>query len=369
MENLYNVSIEEMSEHQETWFEASENFLSPFTTVLTFKNSPWLMLPDLTNKFGRTLVNVFSGKQKHVFLPESHGKRCCGTSHGWLIMVDSSLVITLYNPLTRAELQLPPLSCCNDELRPGITLQSVFEPFKSSITSIFCRNNAKETNIHKVVLSSNPANGHDECIVMAIYGKLRKLAFCKVGDKTWTVTEHEKNFYEDIIYHSNNFFAVDEYGRVVRCDLASSMVTQVTPPWTFKGDKMYLAGTSRGLLLATRFIETKPDSTYRTKRFTIYQLNQIDDETYGQCERVGDLGNQMLFVGQNHSVLIPVPRFSAQGDCIYFTDDHLNQHQNGLGGGHDVGVFDLKDNNCIELQPLWQGNSVWSTPTWVMLES
>ncbi|KAF9617641.1 hypothetical protein IFM89_037704 [Coptis chinensis] len=187
---------------------------------------------------------------------------------------------------------------------------------------------------------------------MAIYGKLRKLALCKVGDKTWTVIEHEKNFYEDIRYHSKNFFAVDEYGGVVRCDLASSMATQVTPPWTLKGDKMYLAGTPTGLLLAIRFIETKPDSTYRTKGFTIYQLNQIDDETYGQCERAEDLGNQMLFVGQNHSVLIPVPRFSAQGDCIYFTDDCLNQHQNGLGGGHDVGVFDLKDNNCIELQPL-----------------
>ncbi|KAF6135641.1 hypothetical protein GIB67_028212 [Kingdonia uniflora] len=46
----------------------------------------------------------------HLYLPELHGKRCCSTSHGWMVMVGDDPELCLLNPFTRAIIQLPSLT-------------------------------------------------------------------------------------------------------------------------------------------------------------------------------------------------------------------------------------------------------------------
>ncbi|PIA32864.1 hypothetical protein AQUCO_04300061v1 [Aquilegia coerulea] len=374
---------------EECWYEADDTFNDPITASLQappknkFKGVPMLMMPDSENKDARRLIDIINDEVYEVMLPEANEKQCCGSSHGWLIMVDKSSVITLLNPLTGSQFQLPPLSTSLKALEShaekderqhyhklAFCLQTLFYFFKWIISKVSfqAKTNFTSPNIdipYKVILSTNPSKRLKECIAMAIFGKLRKLAFCKIGDKTWTFVEDPRCFFDDIVFSSNNFFAVDEYGGVVKCDLLPSpKLTEITPPWCFKGQKIYLTDSPWGLLLTIRYIEKRSCSVYKTKKFQVYKLHQIFHEWLD----MKNLGGNMMFLGQNHSVLVSPCRFSQRsGDCIYFTDDYLERHVEGIIGGIDVGFFDMGDKRIELLYAEGDVKSISPIPTWVII--
>ncbi|KAJ6684690.1 hypothetical protein OIU79_014910 [Salix purpurea] len=72
---------------------------------------PLLLLPYYQNiRDHRGLYNIPDGKTYSLELLEAYEKRCCGSSHGWLIIVEDSPSFFLDNPLTRARIELPSLS-------------------------------------------------------------------------------------------------------------------------------------------------------------------------------------------------------------------------------------------------------------------
>ena len=90
-------------------------------------------------------------------IPELRGKLLRGSSHGWVLMVDGSPELNLINPLTRAQIQLPPIDTFPNvlEYRPNVPGEEYLifrvrshqcEPLKIEITSpeyvryIFIRN-------------------------------------------------------------------------------------------------------------------------------------------------------------------------------------------------------------------------------------
>ncbi|CAI9759494.1 unnamed protein product [Fraxinus pennsylvanica] len=74
-------------------------------------------------------------------------------------------------------------------------------------------------------MSSNPRktksspNYNPDCIVAAIYGEDDILAFTRIGDSVWTNIMVPSRPYDDIVYYSGKFYAVDCHGVVVVCDL------------------------------------------------------------------------------------------------------------------------------------------------------
>nr|POE88857.1 putative f-box protein [Quercus suber] len=91
-------------------------------------------------------------------------------------MVDGSPELNLINPLTRAQIQLPPIDTFPDvlEYRPNVP--------------------GEEYLIFRVVLSSSPTS--NECRAMAIFGEFSELAFCKYGDNKWTLIDTERQYVE-----------------------------------------------------------------------------------------------------------------------------------------------------------------------------
>ncbi|RXH73370.1 hypothetical protein DVH24_013054 [Malus domestica] len=71
---------------------------------------PWLMLPQSQpNQSHRAFFNLSNSRVHFLHLPEASHRKCrCGSSHGWLVILDETPSVLLVNPLTRARRHLPP---------------------------------------------------------------------------------------------------------------------------------------------------------------------------------------------------------------------------------------------------------------------
>ena len=71
---------------------------------------PLLMLPAKNSR--RQRRSLYSVTQTRVFdfqLPVPYNVRFCGSSHGWLIVVDDAFKVTLFNPFSGEIISLPPI--------------------------------------------------------------------------------------------------------------------------------------------------------------------------------------------------------------------------------------------------------------------
>ncbi|KAF6162124.1 hypothetical protein GIB67_008253 [Kingdonia uniflora] len=164
------------------------------------------------------------------------------------------------------------------------------------------------TFIHKAVLSStpfssNPANDH-LCVVMAIYGEKSGLALARPGDNTWVEVETPIKLFVDIVYYKDQFYAVNDCGLVVVCDIsgnpsAPDYLPRATMTRVFF-DRCYLVESSGNLLLILRQIIRKEWSRgisniplCRTHRFQIFQM---DISSSPKCwVEISNLGDHAYF--------------------------------------------------------------------------
>ncbi|KAF3336674.1 F-box protein [Carex littledalei] len=131
-----------------------------------------------------------------IFMPEATNKRVCGSSWGWLVLEGTNVrEVSLLNPLTRCAIQLPSVDTftrrLNCEGEPDVPLDGF-------------------SYIHKAILSMNPAISEQDCIIMAIVGKMRKLSYCRIGDKKWTNVEGCLPGLRDIIYYEGKFYGTND---------------------------------------------------------------------------------------------------------------------------------------------------------------
>ncbi|XP_010241358.1 PREDICTED: uncharacterized protein LOC104585984 [Nelumbo nucifera] len=90
--------------------------------------------------------------------------------------------------------------------------------------------------IAKAVLSSNPTSPN-VCIVMAIHGEQRDLAFCKPGE----VMDCHRCPFHDVIYYKGQFYAIKHAGRVLASWGPSLQAAIMVSPSKGDGfDKNYL---------------------------------------------------------------------------------------------------------------------------------
>ncbi|KAF6137143.1 hypothetical protein GIB67_030907 [Kingdonia uniflora] len=127
------------------------------------------------NKGRRNFFSLSVDRHVNLLLPEAQGRRCWGSSHGWLITLGSDMDISLLNALARAQIdQLPQLPR--------------FESFDRD-------------NIKKIILSSKLSSTVDKnCKLMVLYSQSKILAVCSPGEKSWTTLESTIGQLSDVIY-------------------------------------------------------------------------------------------------------------------------------------------------------------------------
>jgi hypothetical protein len=337
---------------------------------------PWLMLPLVqSNRSHRAFFDLSARKLHHLQLLEatSHRKRSCGSSHGWLVILDESPAVLLLNPLTRARFHLPPLSAFPNIVSFNYSEVGMEYALRAVSGEIYRRSlrEMRDTFIKKVVLSSAPLNNN--FIALAILNYYHLLAYCKNGDRSWSFIHGANFFCEDVIYYNDLFYAVDKNGAIAVCDVngASPRVSVIRPPLQLDGDMQYLVNSGDDeLLLVTRYVDLQYDDIdpyapivfYKTMRFEVFKMNWSEP----LWERVTSLGDRMLFIGESTSMSFLASNFrGCLGNCIYFTDDC--EFYDGSFGDYDLGIFKLWDGS-IEPLPCYPRNPDSQThwpPIWV----
>ncbi|KAK9042153.1 hypothetical protein V6N11_017232 [Hibiscus sabdariffa] len=310
---------------------------------------PWLLVPLETK--AETSFGFFDPLEKKVHclkLSDPHKEMMFrGSSHGWVVNLDKNNSICLINPLTGAQVKLPPRTKFPDvgnyrPNKPGneFGLRADTRPPFLTLSKDTVRNQFLE----KVVLSSSPQSDED-FVAVAIYGVSSWLAYYKRRDNKWS--------------------ALDRKEEVVS-KFSKGLVS-----------RYYLVQSSGGLIMVYRHVRcyseiglVEPDSRtiylYKTCGFRIFKL----DTSRGEWDEIQSIGDDILFLGFNSSFSMSSKNFPGHAaNCIYFTDDSILFHLQGIAGGFDIGIFNLSDGSIQHLpgyKTCESEISIWPPPVWFM---
>ncbi|XP_021744597.1 F-box protein At2g17036-like [Chenopodium quinoa] len=153
--------------------------------------TPWLLLPEPNNinssqeenpRFDeghRKILSIGENKCYKLKLPETFGARCWGSAYGWIVMLHLDKRIQLFNPVTKAQLNLPSLQTMPEQPREDELPEDPDE----------ADDWFQKTFLHRFIVLKMPRKDHvdqDEFVVMAIYWPLDHLAYARPGDQAWT---------------------------------------------------------------------------------------------------------------------------------------------------------------------------------------
>ncbi|KAK0600703.1 hypothetical protein LWI29_017610 [Acer saccharum] len=309
---------------------------------------------NLKNKNSCVLFNLFTESVSEISLPEElKGRWFTASSFGWMltISINSPHKIALINPFSPAQ---------KIEL-PDTTNISKLRNFNRGL---------------RVITSTNPLDPN--CIFVAIHGDSfgRTPAFCKLGDKSWTIMSEYvwgvcswEVFSDDARFYKGKFYSVDLNGNFFRVRLNSSssfsfMMHYWIDYWpvpksqTSKCENInYLVELNGDLLLVRRKREY-----IKTIGFDVYKW--IEEEKEWSTDPEKDIGNNVMLLGKYSSVTIPAGPVvgDLKANCIYFIDDvgyPRSEHDN------DAGVYNIasqKIDSLPESWPIWTSPVNWLSP-------
>ncbi|XP_058205038.1 uncharacterized protein LOC131318976 [Rhododendron vialii] len=299
-----------------------------------------------------------------VDLPLPCTRRFIGSAFGWLLAIErSTMVITLLNPFTGGAVSLPPLK----------------DPY--GLYEGYIDDDDPEDFIRKAILSSDPSLSPNNYEVVVIYDGMCRLAMFKSGQESWNFIDRRDyscSCFDVIYHHKGQIYGVDKMSNLVKIDFASGTeiaLTKQVKPSIDMADAVYLVQSQEGdLLHVQRYWEGLPDGdqTENTSRIAVFKLLQ---HPTGEAEAtwvpISRLGNQALFVGDNHSLSVSTLEFpECLPNCIYYTQ-HFHCDCPGYvprGIDEDMGIFNVEEESfqscCIPDPHL--GNNVlpliWFVP-------
>ncbi|GAB4831712.1 hypothetical protein Ancab_005724 [Ancistrocladus abbreviatus] len=321
----------------------------------TLPQVPWLMLvedgDDGSPHLGTLRFYSLSKGMIHwMKLPVVVRNKRCYSSHGWLMTISRDLSMSLFNPFSDVQIQLPDKKSLSNYR--GFMDSAGFTLF-----------------IQRFALSSSPSLTQNY-LVMIIYGVSATLACWRPGDDSWTKVEtlqFDTGGFSDILFYKGEFYAVAHTGLIVACAFDDPKIVKVRLVANLKRlfvgliDKIYLVELDGRLLVVNRGI--KDDIANDSS--TVFWVLDLDVRK-GEAIEVKDLGNRSLFLGDNYSMSIEASeRYGCKANCIYFTDDcSAHYWPRAIAGGKDMGIFNLAD---CSIEPYYQGESFsrFTPPMWI----
>ncbi|XP_074374740.1 putative F-box protein At5g55150 [Apium graveolens] len=321
----------------------------------------------------RGLYRLATGKTCNIELPEASGKLILGTNKGWLLTLGIDLEINLLHPLSRKQIQLPPIGAFP---RHNFSLpEKDFDMFIRKVAMSSKIQSNKNLVTGSGTYSPNP-------LVMTIYGEGDYLGFARLGDKVWTNIEILFSI-QDIAYYNGKFYAVNSQGDVFVCDIdddynnggraRGTKIASCALERSTRFGQRYLVESGSGLWLVVRFCKLKyfkpPHHSivkYRTADFSVWKLElEYSDDCSRPpsctCTQTNNLGDEALFIGKATCLSLPSSEY-IKPNCIYFTDDTW-ELSNCMGGGHDMGIFNMESST---IEPFYNGKFIHpiSPPVW-----
>ncbi|XP_066344403.1 uncharacterized protein [Miscanthus floridulus] len=141
-------------------------------------------------------------------LPDVRGKVACGSSYGWLVLMDEAASVTLLNPFVGARaprVELPPAGehiavASSSEFMYTVHGRWVLHPTNGygdadAVGRVIKLEDMRDVFFREIVLSAPPDVAGRECVAMAMLGCSTEVAFCRVGvDSAWTLLDTKLEF-------------------------------------------------------------------------------------------------------------------------------------------------------------------------------
>ena len=294
---------------------------------------PMLIVPsEYDSEKQHCLYDLTNNEIRPVDFVCSFNKRCCGSSFGWLILLEETLDITLFNPFNGNKIHIPP-----------ITIDD--EPDYCPLA------------IHKAILTKDPSLYPHGFTIVAIYSSYRRLCLMEAKDKRWIYHNlNRTNGFDDINVLDDVLYVLDwRIGLwIAKVENSSIYLKKVIFSIDFvEADIAYLVVSSkRELLLVSRFVVVEregqdPDGIMlftRTSKFIVYKVTrECEDGTMSVVE-VESLDDDAMFIDDNQSICASTRDFpKCLPDRVYFTDNCHHYRFPYLHGHQDAGIYRLED--------------------------
>ncbi|KAH7865039.1 hypothetical protein Vadar_001509 [Vaccinium darrowii] len=279
-------------------------------------------------------------------LSAPHESLCRGSHQGWLVMVDKSMSIYLHNPVSGGRINLPPVTSLPRPRPVDVPMSKWY--------------------VDKALLSTSPSSSSSDCFVLVFYGR-GELGLCKVGDQEWKLIEGPNPWgYIDGIFFRDEFYVVDNYGKIYISDQLDSLhpkVKELAPPpphWIPYVQQWYLVESGgelhhiwRGIDLSGDVAESVVDDDIDGGQHDD-DVNEEEDGGSSENDDESNVDDQNDHGGQHDDdVNEEEDGGSSENDDESDVDDqndHRGQHNDDVNEEEDGGSSEKDDESDVDDQ-------------------
>ncbi|CAL4944274.1 unnamed protein product [Urochloa decumbens] len=335
-----------------------------------------------------------------------------GSGHGWLVTADEASDLHLVNPVTGAQVALPPITAIHHVKmgtdKQGDPAYNVYENLPEfnhrkgqfevdHEPTILEIDRAHEYMYSRVVLSASPSAGR-ACIVLLLHMPQGEVSFARLGDDRWTwISPGDgtglpwRYFYRDALYSAADglFYLLGYDASLCSLDLngpspvARKIINNVPKSAT---PTKYLVQTPAGDILQVWRLRDYIDSLTPVDIPSDYmndegdqdpylELNTVDLQVYkvdlhGQrVELMKSLPDYALFLGLNGSMCLPVEDFPGfKPNCAYITDDSMEYVNFRKYNRREIGIWSMAEQSMsklLDVSPVIYPWLNWPSPIWI----
>ncbi|OEL16165.1 hypothetical protein BAE44_0022814 [Dichanthelium oligosanthes] len=346
-----------------------------------------------------TIYSPSSGASFKVRLPAPsfRSRHVVGAGHGWVVTADEASNLQAVNPLTGAQVDLPPatglhhVQAASDE--EGRPVYIVYNEVHPDTPAVYAARELRLYLYNRACLSCSPSAGRG-CVVLLLHQDEGEMSYARLGDDRWTlITQNEtvpwKFGYRTAAYNEKDglFYVLTHQCSIYTLDLngpspIARKITQkatlfydrnsciVFAPW---GDILHVY---RLALLRTLASSVQVPAEWaqdvidpRLESYTdgmeLYKVD-IDCEKLVKMSSL-DLQGHALFLGFNSMLLSTKDFPRLKPNCAYLTDDNWEQIGSiNIYCCREIGMWNFEKEALESLADLHSSVPLnWPPPIWI----
>ncbi|XP_008788470.2 F-box protein SKIP23-like [Phoenix dactylifera] len=291
---------------------------------------PFLVLPYDPDSLQRPVLSLPTREIHARPIPDLVHTVTLASSRGWLLLLDLEHAgerLFLLNPLTGAQVQLPP-------------------------TDGFLHQTAFEFSWKAYLLLSPNLDPRDSVVVIAeCYRSSREIAFCKLGDESWTVMNTGLvTELVSVAHHEGSLYMIDMESNASVCKIASPLNPEPInlPNVDLEGCYLFFVTTSTQLLLFVQYhADLIPDdAVFDDEPFDhfigVFELKQGNAPGWYKIESIHC--NKLYMAMELFSTYLlfgwAIP--GRRGDCIFYSSASGFSYRQLKSDFHEIDAFDFE---------------------------
>ncbi|CAL4983726.1 unnamed protein product [Urochloa decumbens] len=331
--------------------------------------------------------------------PAFRSRHVVGAGHGWVVTADEESNLQLLNPLTTAQLDLPPVTGLRhvesfaDE--QGRTMYRLYgeDPWHPDLAMPYKPKELRLFLYHKAYLSCRPSAGA-ACVVLLLCRPDGELSFARIGDDRWThIAKSEfvqlDSGYRGAAYNDKDglFYLVSFDSSVHTLDLngPSPVVKCIVKQYSRYDDpiRSVILAPWGDMLQVWRYAELRwldnlqvsaeiadevicPSQESYTCDVEVYKVD-INDQKLVKISGL-ELQEHALFIGFNSPMLLSTREFPMfRPNCAYITDDSSENICINKYGCGEVGIWNFEIGHLESFGNIQSAHPRlnWPPPVWI----